>query len=98
MAETGQPISLLVKELERYYHSGEINSEVDNKDKVFKVLREKYADGDLHKLDGLKVTYPDWWFNVRGSNTEPLVRLNLEANTPELLKQKTAELLSIIRS
>jgi phosphomannomutase len=97
MAETGQPISLLVKELERYYHSGEINSEVDNKDKVFEVLREKYADGDLHELDGLKVTYPDWWFNVRGSNTEPLVRLNLEANTPELLAKKQTELLAIIR-
>jgi phosphomannomutase len=97
MAETGQPISALVKTLERYYHSGEINSEVEDKDTILATLKERYADGAAHELDGLKITYPDWWFNVRGSNTEPLLRLNLEANTPELLAKKQAELLAIIR-
>lgn len=97
MAETGKPISELVQALRRYYHSGEINSEVENKDEVLKALKEKYSDGDLHELDGLKVSYPDWWFNVRASNTEPLLRLNLEAKTPELLAEKTTELLALIR-
>lgn len=97
MAETGKPISEAVAELRRYYHSGEINSEVEDKESVLATLKEKYADGDMHELDGLKVSYPDWWFNVRASNTEPLLRLNLEAKTSELLQEKTAELLAIIR-
>ncbi len=97
MAETGQPISELVAELRRYSHSGEINSEVKDKDAVLATLKAKYADGKQHELDGLKVEYPDWWFNVRPSNTEPLLRLNLEANTPELMEEKKAELLALIR-
>ncbi len=97
MAETGQPISELVAELRRYSHSGEINSEVKDKDAVLATLKAKYADGKQHELDGLKVEYPDWWFNVRPSNTEPLLRLNLEANTPELMAEKQAELLALIR-
>ena len=85
-------------EIKRYYHSGEINSEVEEKDRVLTELREKYADGTQHELDGLKVSYPTWWFNVRASNTEPLLRLNLEAETPEQLEEKTTELLTIIRN
>ncbi len=98
MAETGKKMSELVAEIKRYYHSGEINSEVEEKDRVLTELREKYADGTQHELDGLKVSYPTWWFNVRASNTEPLLRLNLEAETPEQLEEKTTELLTIIRN
>ena len=97
MTETGKPISELVATLRRYAHSGEINSEVHDKDTVLATLKEKYADGKQHELDGLKVEYPDWWFNVRPSNTEPLLRLNLEATTPELMEEKKAELLALIR-
>lgn len=97
MAETGQSISTLVAETKRYFHSGEINSEVHDKDAVLATLRERYADGAQHELDGLKVDYPDWWFNVRPSNTEPLLRLNLEAATPELMEAKRDELLALIR-
>lgn len=97
MAETKEPISKLVSETKRYFHSGEINSEVKDKDAVLATLREKYQGGKQHELDGLKVDYPDWWFNVRPSNTEPLLRLNLEANTQKLLEEKQAELLKIIR-
>jgi phosphomannomutase len=97
MAETGQPISELVKDLRRYSHSGEINSEVEDKDAVLAKLKEAYADGRIHELDGLKVEYPDWWFNVRPSNTEPLLRLNMEAATPELMAAKRDEVLAIIR-
>ena len=97
MAETGKPISELVAHLRRYFHSGEINSEVPDKDAVLAKLKETYADGAQHELDGLKVSYPDWWFNVRPSNTEPVLRLNLEAKTKEMMEEKREELLAIIR-
>ncbi|MEI8104197.1 MAG: phosphomannomutase/phosphoglucomutase [Candidatus Moraniibacteriota bacterium] len=92
-----QKLSQLVQDLRRYSHSGEINSEVKNKNEILQTLRKRYADGKQHELDGLKVEYPHWWFNVRTSNTEPLLRLNLEADTPELMAEKQAELLAIIR-
>lgn len=97
MAKSGKRASELMQEVRRYFHSGEINSEVHDKDAVLAALKTKYADGKQHELDGLKVEYPDWWFNVRPSNTEPLLRLNLEANTPELMEEKKAELLALIR-
>lgn len=98
MAETGKPISELVKDLHRYVHSGEINSEVEDKDVVLEKLREKYKDGMQNELDGLKVNYPEWWFNVRPSNTEPVLRLCMEATTRDLMEEKRDELLKIIRS
>lgn len=97
MAETGKPVSELVKNARRYFHSGEINSEVEDKEAVLRTLREKYADGKQHELDGLKVEYPDWWFNVRPSNTEPVLRLNLEADTSEKMERRRDEILTIIR-
>ncbi len=97
MAKSGKKASELVYEVMRYHHSGEINSEVADKDAVLALLKEKYADGKQHELDGLKVDYPNWWFNVRPSNTEPLLRLNLEATTKELMEEKKTELLAIIR-
>lgn len=98
MTETGKTISELTQDLRRYHHSGEINSDVKNKDAVLATLKAKYADGKMHELDGLKVEYPTWWFNVRPSNTEPLLRLNMEADTQELMEQKRDELLAIIRA
>jgi phosphomannomutase len=97
MAETGKPISELVAGARRYFHSGEINSDVSDKDTVLSKLRARYADGKQHELDGLKVEYPTWWFNVRPSNTEPLLRLNLEAETQEEMESRKSELLSLIR-
>lgn len=97
MSETEQKISELTQDLKRYFHSGEINSDVADKDAILAILKEKYADGKIHELDGLKVEYPTWWFNVRPSNTEPLLRLNMEADTKELMEQKRDELLAIIR-
>jgi phosphomannomutase len=97
MTETGQKISELTQDLKRYFHSGEINSDVEDKDEVLATLKSKYADGKIHELDGLKVEYPHWWFNVRPSNTEPLLRLNMEADTKALMEEKRDELLAIIR-
>lgn len=98
MAESEGPVSSLVAETHRYFHSGEINSEVTDKDAILAALKEKYADGKLTEIDGIKVEYPTWWFNVRGSNTEPLLRLTLEAETAEEMEAKKTELLGIIRN
>ncbi len=95
--ETGKALSVFTKDLKRYYHSGEINSEVEDKEKVFKELKEKYSNGKLNELDGIRIDYENWWFNVRASNTEPKIRLNLEAKTKELMEEKRNEILKIIR-
>lgn len=98
MAETGKTISELVADLRRYHHSGEINSEVSNKEAIMEKLKKIYSDGTLTQLDGVKIDFPDWWLNVRPSNTEPVLRLNLEANTQKMMEQKRDEVLAIIRS
>jgi phosphomannomutase len=97
MAKSGKKVSELVADLRRYSHSGEINSEVADKDAVIAKLKEKYADGIITDLDGVKIDYPTWWFNVRPSNTEPVLRLNLEAKTRDEMEKKQTELLTLIR-
>jgi len=74
----GGTVSELVATVTRYIHSGEMNFEVEDKAEVFKRLREKYKDAQITELDGIAFTYPNYWFNVRESNTEPVIRLNLE--------------------
>jgi len=96
--EAGQKMSELVKNLKRYYHSGEINSDVEDKNGMMEKLKEIYNDGKLDESDGIRIDYPDWWFNVRPSNTEPKLRLNLEAKTKELMEEKRDELLKLIRN
>jgi phosphomannomutase len=86
-----------VKPIQRYVASGEINSEVHNPPAVLDAIRQRYADGKLFELDGVTVEYADWWFNVRCSNTEPLVRLNLEAKKSSVMENKRDELLKLIR-
>ena len=84
---------------ERYFISGEINSEVADQAGRMRELADRYADGELSWLDGISVDYPDWHFNVRPSNTEPLLRLNLESLVSrEDMERKRDEVLSIIRS
>jgi phosphomannomutase len=97
MSKAGRPLSELLEPFRRYYASGEINSEVADKEGTIKRIAAAYADGKQDWLDGLTVEYEDWWFNVRPSNTEPLLRLNLEARTPELLHEKITEVLGLIR-
>jgi phosphomannomutase len=98
MSKAGQPLSELLQPLRRYADSGEINSEVQDKEAVIERIARAYRDGRQDRMDGLTVEYEDWWFNVRPSNTEPLLRLNVEANTEELLKERTAEVLELIRA
>ncbi len=82
----------------KYFDSGEINSRVDDPVAKIEAISDALADGRQDRLDGLTVEYPDWWCNVRPSNTEPLLRLNVEATTAELLARKTAMMLDLIRS
>lgn len=92
-----KPLSEVLASLKKYFHSGEINFEVSDIDKKLKKLEERYSDGKIEHLDGLSVKYDDWWFNVRPSNTEPVLRLNLEANTKEQMVAKRDELEELIR-
>lgn len=98
MSKAGKPLSELLAPLRRYADSGEINLRVQDKAAAIERIAEAYADGRQDRMDGLTVEYDDWWFNVRLSNTEPLLRLNVEATTEELMKKKTAELLALIKS
>jgi phosphomannomutase len=85
---------------ERYFISGEINTKLKSMDEVPKKLaaiEARYKDAGIAKLDGISIEYPDWHFNVRASNTEPLLRLNLEARTPELMEKKRDEVVGVIR-
>jgi phosphomannomutase len=81
----------------KYFLSGEINRVVDNQEFIFQQITNKYKDGKITRLDGISVEYPDFWFNVRGSNTEPKIRLNLEAVTQKLMEEKRDEILALIK-
>lgn len=89
---SGKKMSELVAPLLTYTKTPEINFEVEDKAGVLARLKEKYADAEILELDGVTISYPDWWANVRASNTEPLLRLNMEADTAELLQEKQEEI------
>lgn len=94
------PFSEVIKPFQRYAHSGEINTKVASREIVNEIIdqiKQKYSDTKQIYIDGVTVEYLDVWFNVRASNTEPLIRLTVEARSEELMKQKTDELLAIIR-
>ncbi|OGY87680.1 MAG: hypothetical protein A2233_01905 [Candidatus Kerfeldbacteria bacterium RIFOXYA2_FULL_38_24] len=95
-----QTIADQVRPLRKYYQSGEINSDVEDKAGVMaKILKKYQAEAQtVSQLDGITLEYSDFWFNVRASNTEAKLRLNLEAKTPELCQEKTQELLALIRA
>lgn len=98
MCRSGKKLSELVgARVDMFPCSGEINRKVDDSAAILAALEEKYADGEQDKMDGLSVAYADWRFNVRTSNTEPVMRLNVETKgDKELLAAKTAEILEII--
>ncbi len=90
--EGGKPMSELIRPLRRYFSSGETNFKVDNKQVKMEELARRYGEGQVDHLDGVTVGFKDWWFNCRPSNTEPLLRLNVEAKTKELLEAKLREI------
>lgn len=95
----GKPLSELLKPLDKGVRSGEINSVVSDVQGKLQALEEEFGKDarSVDHLDGITVDYGDWWFNVRPSNTEPLLRLNVEANSRELMEQKRDALLAFIR-
>jgi phosphomannomutase len=97
LSASGSSLSALLAPYRRYWDSGEINSEVADQTGKIEELAATHADGRQDRLDGLTIQYEDWWCNVRPSNTEPLLRLNVEARTKELLDDRTAALLAVIR-
>jgi phosphomannomutase len=102
MSKKGQTLRELLRPYrERYFISGEINTRLSSMDEVpakLSAIEAHYKDAEIAKMDGVSVDYPDWHFNVRASNTEPLLRLNLEAATPALMEKRRDEVLALIRS
>ena len=99
ISKKGRPLSEILAPLRsRYFITGELNTPVPDVALKLQELKERYADGRVSHLDGISVDFDDWHFNVRPSNTEPLLRLNLEATSEDLMEQKRDEVLAVIRS
>jgi len=98
LSESGQKLSDYIKPYKKYFSSGEINTKVSHVKAKIAEVKNNYSDGQQNEIDGISVEYPDWWFNLRGSNTEPLIRLNVEAKNKELMEQKRDKLLNLIRN
>ena len=94
-----QKLSEIMAEKDNYFISGEINSTVKDPDKIMQEIEEKYGPkGNIIRIDGLSVVSDKWWLNIRKSNTEPLLRLNCEADSQQNMESLRDELLAIIRS
>ena len=96
VSRAGQPLSVVREPFERYASSGEINTQVHDAQAVISSISDHFSDREQDDLDGLTVDCGSWWFNLRPSNTEPLLRLNLEAPTRDECDDHVAELLSLI--
>lgn len=98
ISKSGKKISELVKPLKKYFHSGEINSEVKDKEAMMDKIEKEYGQGaKINKLDGITIEHEHYWFNVRPSNTEPKLRLNLEGDNKDLVDEMTKKILAMIR-
>lgn len=89
ISQSDKNLSELIAPFKKYFTSGEINFQVKNKEELLKKLEKKFGNGKVSKLDGLRIDYPDWWFLTRPSNTEPVLRLVVEAKNKELMEEKT---------
>jgi phosphomannomutase len=98
MSRAGQPLSELRRSYERYSSSGEINTQVGDTQAVIDLVADRYGRFEQDRLDGLTVDCGSWWFNLRPSNTEPLLRLNLEAETRDQCDERVAEVLALVTS
>lgn len=98
VSRDGRKVSEIVKEFSPYFKAAEINFIVDDKEKIIEKVKKEYVSGKQDFLDGITVEHSDWWFNLRPSNTEPLLRLTIEANSPEMLELKKEELSNLINN
>ncbi len=98
LSVAGKRIGEYLDPIDSRVRSGEINFEVDDPDATFQTVFDRFQDADIDRLDGLTISYPDWWFNLRASNTQPLVRLNVEADTPEILERRVRDVSKLIES
>lgn len=99
LEKTGKKMSEFVGDFERgFFITGEINLKVKDSTAIIGLLEQKYADAKIDKLDGITAEYSNWWFNLRASNTEPVVRLNIEADSQAELDQKKQEILDFIKA
>ena len=96
LSKEGRSLKKSADELRRYFGTGEINFKVPDKEKLMKEIEVRYADARLDHLDGVTVTYDDWWVNVRPSNTEPYLRMCLEADSEAIMQARKAELMAIL--
>jgi phosphomannomutase len=97
-SEAGRPVSDVIAPIDTRFRSGEINSQVSDIPTKLQQIQSRYADAQIDDLDGVTISYPDWWMNVRPSNTEPLLRLNVEGDTRALMELHRDEALNLIRS
>ena len=97
-SDAGKPVSEVIAPIDTRFRSGEINSRVHDITLKLAALQERYADAEIDHLDGVTIQYQDWWMNVRPSNTEPLLRLNVEGDTKDLMERHRDEALAFIRS
>lgn len=98
ISEKNMPLSEILEPYKKYFAIAELNFEVKDKDAKIKEVKEKYKNGKINDMDGIRIEFDDWWFSVRASGTEPLLRLNLEAKNKKLMEEKTRELKKIIES
>lgn len=99
LSESNKPLSKLVQAFrDQYVESGEINFEVTDKDNVITKVIQAYSDGEIDYLDGLTINYPDWWLNVRPSQNEPLLRLNVESRDKGILETNVHKITEIIKN
>lgn len=96
-SEASAPPSAVIAPINTRFRSGEINTRVDDVPAKLALIESHYRDASIDDLDGVTISYPDWWMNVRPSNTEPLLRLNVEGDTPELMERRRDEALDVIR-
>jgi phosphomannomutase len=98
MKKAGKTLSQLIEPFRKYYHSGEINFKAENKEGIMKKIEERYKEGKASYIDGLRIDFDDWWLLLRGSNTEPILRLVVESKTKELMEEKVEEIKKIIQA
>jgi phosphomannomutase len=92
------PVSGVIAPIDKRSRSGEINSTVRDIPAKLEEIQHRYADAEIDHLDGITIQYPDWWMNIRASNTEPLLRLNVEGDAKALMEQHRDEALALIRA